>query len=99
MKTKKRLSINFSHREVALSINTSMLSVLNGEPEAADTVTTCHSCDCPWIDIAAAADRDIVAIVDHLRYAFQQVGLHLQISPAGQLQICQNSFQVLKEQF
>ena len=99
MKRTKRLSIDFSHRELAITIRGSTPSVQKSDSDAAETTTTCETCDCPWIDIAATADEDVLTSVDRIRYALQQVGLHMQISLAGQLQICQKSFEVFKEKF
>jgi hypothetical protein len=36
---------------------------------------------------------------DLVHSALEQSGLHLQISPAGQLRICQRSFEEIKEKF
>ncbi len=51
------------------------------------------------ITVAARADGDVPASVDRIRHALQQSGLHMQVSPAGQLRICQRSFEELKENF
>ena len=62
-----------------------------------DTTGLCHTCNSPWVNVAAWIDGDPAASVDRIRYALEQIGLHLQVSPADQLQICQRSFQHLKE--
>ncbi len=97
MKITKRLSIEFQHREVTISVAGSTPHVQDGEPDAANTPTVCPACGSPWITIAARADGDVRTNTDLIRRALQQSGLHLQDSPAGQLQICRRSFEELKE--
>jgi hypothetical protein len=97
MKRTKRLSIEFRHREVAISVEGSTLHVQNSEPDAAYPPTVCPTCGSPWIPIVARVDGDAPANTDHIHSALEQTGLHLQVSPAGQLQICRRSFEEIKE--
>ena len=99
MKKTKRLSIEFWHREVTISIAGSTLHVQDGEPDAVNTPTVCPTCGSSWIAIDARADGDEPTSVDHIHHALQQSGLHIQVSTAGRLRICQKSFEELKEKF
>jgi hypothetical protein len=99
MKRTKRLSIEFRHREVTISVAGSALQVQDGEPDAANTPTVCPTCGSPWITIAARVDGDAPVNTDRIHHALQQSGLHVQVTPAGQLRICQRSFEELKEKF
>jgi hypothetical protein len=97
MKTTKRLSIEFRHREVTITVEGSTLRVPGSEPDAADTPTVCPTCGSPWITIVARLDGDAPANTDRIHRALEQTGLHLRVSPAGQLQICRRSFEEFKE--
>jgi hypothetical protein len=99
MKKTKRLSIEFRHREVTITVEGSTLHVQDSEPDAANASAACPTCGSPWITIAARADGDAPTSVDRIHHALQQSGLHVQVSPAGQLRICQRSFKELKEKF
>jgi len=97
MKRTKRLSIEFRHREVTITVEGSALHVQNSEPEAADAPMACPTCGSPWITIIARVDGDAPENTDRIHRALEQSGLHLQVSPAGQLQICRRSFEEVKE--
>jgi predicted Zn-ribbon and HTH transcriptional regulator len=97
MKKTRRLSIEYRHREVTITIEGSTLHVQDSEPEAAHAPAACPTCGSPWITMVAPAVADMPDGVDRIRRALQQSGLHLQVSPAGQLRICQRSFEELKE--
>ena len=99
MKKTKRLSIEFRHREVTITVEGSTLHVQDSEPDAASAPAACPTCGSPWITRVAPADGDAPAGIDHIRRALQQSGLHVQVSLAGQLRICQRSFEQLKEKF
>jgi hypothetical protein len=99
MKKTKRLSIEFRHREVTITVNGSTLHVQNTEPDAANASALCPTCNSPWITVVAAADGDASASVGRIHRALQQAGLHVQVSPANRLQICQRSSEELKEKF
>jgi len=99
MKRTKRLSIEFRHREVTISVAGSALQVQECEPDAANIPTACPTCGSPWITIAARGDGDVPTSVDRIHHALQQSGLHVQVTPAGQFLICQRSFEELKEKF
>lgn len=93
MKRTQRLSIEIQHREVTISEVGPVLSVPNTEPVPAESVTACPVCGGRWITIVARVVGDASASTERICHALQQSGLHLQVSPAGQLQICQRSFE------
>jgi hypothetical protein len=97
MRRTKRLSIEFQHREVTISVAGSTLHVQDGEPDAANRPAACPTCGSPWITIVAQVEGDAPASTDRVHRALEQFGLHLQVSPAGQLQICRRSFEEIKE--
>ncbi len=104
MKTVKRLSIYVQHREVTIMVEGSVAAMrqtpaaLRVRYQAAEEATGfCHTCNSPWANVAAWIDGDPAASLDRIRCALEQIGLHLQVSPADQLQICQWSFQHFKE--
>jgi hypothetical protein len=97
MKTTKRLSIELQHREVTISVAGSPLHVQDGEPDAVNTTTVCPTCGSPWVTLVAPMGGAGSASIDHIRIALKQTRLHLQVSPAGQLQICRRSFEEIKE--
>jgi hypothetical protein len=97
MKRMTRLSIDFQHREVTITFAGSTLHVQNGEPDAANTPRVCPTCGSPWVTVAARVDGNIPTSVDRIHHALLQSGLHLQVLPAGQLQICRRSFEEIKE--
>ena len=97
MKRTKRLSIEFQHREVTITVTGSALHARDGEPDAANPPAVCPACGGPWITIVARVDGDVPASTDRIHRALEHFGLHLQVSPAGQLQICRRSFEEIKE--
>jgi len=97
MRITKRLSIEFQHREVTISIAASTFHVQDHEPDAADASTVCRTCGSPWIVVDAGSVGDVPANVDRIHHALQQSGLHVQVSSSGHLQICQKSFEEIKE--
>ena len=99
MKRTKRLSIEFRHREVTITVQGSTLHVQDSEPDAASAPATCPTCGSPWITRVAPADGDAPTSIDSIHRALQQSGLHVQVTPAGQFLICQRSFEELKEKF
>jgi len=99
MKITKRLSIEFQHREVTILVAGSTLQVQEHEPGAGKTPAVCPTCGSSWITIVARVDGDAPANTDRIHLALEQSGLHLQVSPIGQLRICQRSFEELKEKF
>ena len=96
MKITKRLSIEFQHREVTISLAGSTLHFQDGEPDAANTPTVCPTCGSPWFTLFAPGVGDIPANLDPIRRALQQSGLHMQVSQAGMLNICQKSFEEIQ---
>ncbi len=99
MKITKRLSIEFQHREVTVSVAGATLHVQDSESDAMHALAFCPTCGGPWITIVARMEGETAADTDRIRHALQQSGLHLQVSPAGQLRICQRSFEAIKEKF
>jgi predicted Zn-ribbon and HTH transcriptional regulator len=97
MKKTRRLSIEYRHREVTITVDGSTLHVEDGEPESAGVSSSCPTCGSPWIAVSTPADGSDPYRLDRIRQALQQSGLHLQVSPAGQLRICQRSFEEIKE--
>ena len=99
MKMKRRISIEYRHREVTITVEGSTLHVQDSEPDAENAPATCPTCGSPWITRVAPADGDAPADIDSIHRALQQSGLHVQVTPAGQLLICQRSFEELKEKY
>jgi hypothetical protein len=99
MKTTKRLSIEFAHREVTVTIEGSALHGHKSEPDAAHASSLCPVCGSPWITVMAQMDGDSALSTDRICNALEQSGLHLQALSPGQLQICAQSFEQLKEKF
>jgi hypothetical protein len=97
MKRTKRLLIELQHREVSITVTGPALHVQDSEPGTPNPPTVCPACGSPWITIVAQVDGDARANTDRIHRALEQFGLHLQVSPAGQLRICQKSFEELKE--
>jgi len=97
MKRTQRFSIEFHHREVTIAEVGTVLSVPNAEPVPAESATVCPVCGGCWITIVARVVGDASASTERICHALQGSGLHLQVSPAGQLQICQRSFEEIKE--
>ncbi len=97
MKVTKRLSIEFQHREVTISVAGATLHVQDSESDALHSPAFCPTCGGPWITILARMEGEAPANTDRIRHALQQSGLHLQVSPLGQLRICQRSFEQFKE--
>jgi hypothetical protein len=99
MKSTRRLSIEFRHREVTITVEGSTLHVQDANSDAANAPVACPACGSPWFTMAAPADGDVPAGIDRINRALQQSGLHAQVTQAGQLHICQRSFEKLKEKF
>ena len=99
MKRTKRLSIEFLHREVVITVEGPVLFIPNHEPVRIDDATACPTCGGRWITIVARAAGDAPADTDRIYHALQQSGLHLQVSSAGELRICHKSFEEIKETF
>ena len=99
MKRTKRLSIEVRHREVTITVQGSTLHVQDSEPDAASAPAACPTCGSPWIARVAPADGDAPTSIDSIHRALQQSGLHVQVSLAGELRICQRSFEELKEKY
>jgi hypothetical protein len=94
---KRRISIEYRYREVTITVEGSTLHVQDTEPDAANAPEGCPICGSSWITRLAPRDGDGPASVDRVRRALQQSGLHVQVTPAGQLRICKKSFEALKE--
>ena len=99
MKITKRLSIEFQHREVTLSVAGATLHAQDSDSDAMPLPAFCPTCGGPWITIVARMEGESPANTDRILHALQQSGLHLQVSPSGQLRICQRSFEEIKEKF
>jgi len=97
MKRTTRLSIEFQHREVTVTVQGTTLHARDNEPRGADSPAICPVCGSPWLTLAAPADGEVPASLESVHRTLQQSGLHMQISQAGQLRVCQRSFEELKE--
>jgi hypothetical protein len=97
MKRTKRLSIEFWHREVVITVEGPVLFIPDHEPVRVENAAVCPTCGGRWITIVARAAGDAPANTDRIYHALQQSGLHLQISSAGELRICHKSFEEIKE--
>ena len=97
MKMKRRISIEYRRREVAITVEGSALHVQDSEPDVADLPVSCPTCGSSWITRVAPGDEEGSASLDRVRRTLQQSGLHVQVTPTGQLRICQRSFEELKE--
>jgi hypothetical protein len=99
MKRTKRISIEYRHREVTITVTGPSLHVQHSESDTPNPTMVCPTCGSPWVTIVARVDGDAPANTDRIHLALEQSGLHLQVSPIGQLRICQRSFEELKEKF
>jgi hypothetical protein len=99
MKRTKRLSIEIRHREVTITVHGSTLHAQDRNSEAANAPAACPACGSPWVTMVTPGDGDVPAGTDRIHRALLQSGLHVQVNPAGQLRICQGSFEKLKEIF
>lgn len=99
MKMKRRISIEYRHREVTIAVAGSVLHVQDSEPDAANAPAVCPTCGSLLITVAARTEGDTPYTLDRMSPVLQQSGLHLQVSPTGQLQICQRSLKEIKETF
>ena len=103
MKRTRRALIEFLHREVTITVEGSTLPVQDtgpyqdGQPDTASAPAICPECGSPWLTLVESTSGDASGGVDSFRSVLQQSGLHLQVSPAGQFQICQRSFEERKE--
>jgi len=97
MKRTKRLSIEYRHREVTITVEGSTLHVQNREPVTDDVPATCPTCGSPWMAIVVSGVEEGSLGVDRIVSMLQQAGLHMRVSSSGQLRICQRSFEELKE--
>jgi hypothetical protein len=95
----RRLSIEFQHREVTITVEGSTLDVQHCEPDAANTAAVCPSCNSPWISIVPRMAGNASVGPDRIHSLLQESGLHVQVSAAGQVRICKKSFEELKERF
>jgi hypothetical protein len=99
MRRTKRLSIEFSHREVTLTVEGSTLKPRTAHPETSRDSDTCPECNSPWITVVEPASGQLADDADRICQALRASGLHLQVSQNGQLKICQKSFDEIKEMF
>jgi hypothetical protein len=99
MRKIKRVSIELRHREVTIAVGGATLHVQKSEPDATNAPAFCPTCGGPWITLDARVEGETALNPDLVHSALEQSGLHLQISPAGQLRICQRSFEEIKEKF
>ena len=97
MKITKRLSVEFQHREVTVSVAGATLHVQENEPDTVVPPACCPTCGGPWFTVVARVEGGVPANADRICHALRQSGLHLQVSPAGQLRVCQRSFEKIKE--
>ena len=97
MKRTRRLSIEFRHLEVTITVQGSALQVQHVNSDTANVSTACLACGSPWFTMVAPADGGPPVGVDQIHRVLQQSGLHVQVTPTGELQICQRSFEELKE--
>jgi hypothetical protein len=99
MKRTKRLSIEFLHREVVITVEGPVVFVPDQAPVRVDNTAVCPACGGRWITIVARTAGDTPADTDRIYHALQQSGLHLQVCSAGELRICHKSFEAIKETF
>ncbi len=93
MKRTKRLSIEFWHREVAITVEGPSAY----QHTAGSTESACEICGSPWISVAIRGTEEALTRADNLHRALEQAGVHLQVSANGQLNICRKSLEDLKE--
>jgi hypothetical protein len=79
MKETKRLSIEYPHREVTITVAGATLHVENSGLDAADVPAMCPTCGSAWIAVVASVDRDLPGCLDHIRGLLQQYSLQLRI--------------------
>lgn len=107
MKRTRSVSIEIEHRKLTFSLTRTV------PPETASGPGTegggaalgpisdppvCPDCGAPWITITAQAGEVGASGTNPIYRALQQRGLHLHVSPAGQLRICNRSFEEIRFQ-
>jgi hypothetical protein len=98
MKKTKRLLIEHWHRELTITIEGPAPPVQDSEWDSANATMACSVCGSRWINlIVTPGSGDVPESVECIRRTLEQSGLHLQVSAAGQLRICQRSLEGLKE--
>jgi hypothetical protein len=99
MRRTKRISIEFQHREVTITVDASTVKARGRDSEAPNDKEVCPDCGSPWITIVEPPDNSLAAGVDRMCDALRASGLHLQVSRSGQIRICKKSFEEIKEMF
>ena len=97
LKRSERVWMEYRHRELAISVEGSTLSIQGSKPDHASLPTACRISRGPWIATIACVKGDAPANVDRIHSAVERFGSHLQDSPAGQLWICKRSPEEFKE--
>lgn len=99
MKRTQRVSIEFQHREVTLTVAGSIFDLRDHVPfeGGPDTSTVCSICGSPWISIVVGTGEEMAATAHVINCALGQAGVHLHVTPAGELQICRKSLEAIKE--
>jgi hypothetical protein len=98
MKRVRRISLSVEHREVSVTV---AQSAETGEPRPlampgdAAQAEPCPECGAPWITVAAQAGESGAAGVAGIYRTLQPSGVHMQISPAGELRICSKSLEAI----
>lgn len=99
MKRMRRLSIELRRREVTITVQGSTFHVQDADLDTVPPSPGCPACGSPWFTAVAPADRGFHSGIHQIHRVLQQSGLHAQVSPAGQLRICERSIEKLKEIF
>jgi hypothetical protein len=102
MKRVRRISVSVEHREVLVSIAQTVEA--SGEPrpplvpEDFAEAEACPACGEPWITVAAQAGTGGAAGAIEISRTFQPSGVHMQVSPTGELRMCSKLWEKIRNQ-
>ena len=94
MKTVRRLTVEVEKRRVEWSISLSALPLGAAKEHLAEV---CPHCGSPWMVLNHSALSAQKSALADLHALLVSLNLHVRSTPSGQLWICRNSFEQLKE--
>jgi len=97
MKRTQRLSIEIQHREVTITVSGSTVERQEEVPQEAGSTMVCDVCGSPWVSVVVHGGDGAITSANSIHRALEQAGMHVQVSATGELTICRNSLEALKE--
>ena len=98
MKRTQRLSIEIQHREVTITVTGSTVERPDEvHQEARSREAVCDVCGSPWTSVVVHGGDGAITSANSIHRALEQAGMHVQVSATGELTICRNSLEALKE--